>query len=1058
VLRKILHSSFFVFLLISEAFSYAQSDTIHPLIKPAFGRFQVNEISSEIGMLGATVEYIFQDSKGYVWIATRSGINRYDGFTFKTYTEDDGLAFNLARCIEEDKEGNIWIATENGVSCFDGFRFKNFGTDDGMAHRQVWWLKEHKEEGMMVGTGFGIDLIRNGEVEHFLDIDTSSHKNNQIRSINYDSMGNLWVGATGGFYRFNDQMESEKIQYSNFPQAFLETSDGSIWMGSWGKYCWRYKDGQTTQYEIGTPTTGFDEGIDGSIWISTWEKGLVKFDGDSTWTKYGIDQGLTLNTVWDVMVDAEGCVWGATYGAGANQLVNERFAVFDSRLGLSNDVVNDIVIDCTGNIWAGTNEGINMIRPDGSLKVFDEYNGINNGILYNMIVDSNNHVWAIFYAGKQGVVEFANEEIEKIHGFGGGFDIMIDSRGNFWWGSDGSGVDRKWGPDPYLRYSPSYVGHNRGYKIFEDREGRIWFGLDHTAFHVYHPDQNIFYDSLWPPHLEKIAGVEMAQDYKGNLWLALERKAAYICNYEEGSLTIIDTLNKAFGLPDNAVWGFMPEGNVMWMNTQGGLSKMNLKAYYDEDRVEIKNYTAKQGYLGDGTSSLIRKDKNEILMGSSKGMLVYHENYDRPVKAAPFTNITGVKLDKQEMDWEELGARLKKNTNIPEEVTLEYHQNHLTFSFVGISFTAPEQIRYSYMLEGFDNDWSPLTDQGEITYSNIPAGDYIFKVKSVNLDGVWDETPDSVIIHITPPFWQTWWFIVLMIFIGLFLVVLVFRWRLAKLQKDKERLENKVSQRTEQLQVAYDQIEEKNLEITDSISYAKRIQEAILPPPDYFKKKMGESFVLYRPKDIVAGDFYWLNEIGDKILFAAADCTGHGVPGAMVSVVCNGALNRSVREFGLNEPAKILDKTREIVIETFSKSKTDVKDGMDVAVCSLDRKAGILEYSGANNSLYIIRNNEIEEVKSDRQPVGKYEFATDFTNHRIQVEKGMCVYLFSDGFADQFGGEKGKKFKYKPFKQVLVKIHKLPMEEQLKILNDEFDKWRGDFEQVDDICIIGIRL
>jgi serine phosphatase RsbU (regulator of sigma subunit) len=297
-----------------------------------------------------------------------------------------------------------------------------------------------------------------------------------------------------------------------------------------------------------------------------------------------------------------------------------------------------------------------------------------------------------------------------------------------------------------------------------------------------------------------------------------------------------------------------------------------------------------------------------------------------------------------------------------------------------------------------------------------------------------------------------------MIFIGLYLVVLVFRWRLAKLQKDKERLENKVSQRTEQLQVAYDQIEEKNLEITDSISYAKRIQEAILPPPDYFKKKMGESFVLYRPKDIVAGDFYWLNEIGDKILFAAADCTGHGVPGAMVSVVCNGALNRSVREFGLNEPAKILDKTREIVIETFSKSKTDVKDGMDVAVCSLDRKAGILEYSGANNSLYIIRNNEIEEVKSDRQPVGKYEFATDFTNHRIQVEKGMCVYLFSDGFADQFGGEKGKKFKYKPFKQVLVKIHKLPMEEQLKILNDEFDKWRGDFEQVDDICIIGIRL
>ncbi|MBQ19240.1 MAG: hypothetical protein CMD31_00650, partial [Flavobacteriales bacterium] len=231
-------------------------------------------------------------------------------------------------------------------------------------------------------------------------------------------------------------------------------------------------------------------------------------------------------------------------------------------------------------------------------------------------------------------------------------------------------------------------------------------------------------------------------------------------------------------------------------------------------------------------------------------------------------------------------------------------------------------------------------------------------------------------------------------------------------------------------------LEEKNKEITDSITYAKRIQNAILPSDTTVKEYLPNNFVLYLPKDIIAGDFYWLERKDDNILFAAADCTGHGVPGAMVSVVCNNALNRTVREYGLTNPAEILNKTREIVVQEFEKSDEDVKDGMDISLCCLDLSGSyaILQWAGANNPLWIIRKHELIEVKPNKQPIGKTDNPLSFTTHEIQLQKGDTIYVFTDGFADQFGGPKGKKFMYKPFKELLLSIQNKTMEEQKIVL------------------------
>lgn len=292
-------------------------------------------------------------------------------------------------------------------------------------------------------------------------------------------------------------------------------------------------------------------------------------------------------------------------------------------------------------------------------------------------------------------------------------------------------------------------------------------------------------------------------------------------------------------------------------------------------------------------------------------------------------------------------------------------------------------------------------------------------------------------------------------------------------KNQKQRLEEVVVERTAELRHKTEQLAEKNKEIIDSITYARRIQQAILPPDRYFHDILPGAFVLYLPKDIVAGDFYWLEQVNGKVLFAAADCTGHGVPGAMVSVVCHNALNRAVREFGIETPSDILDIVARVVEETFEKSEEEVQDGMDISLCAYDPATHILHWAGANNPLWIVTGRTIEgletqeytadghylyELKPDKQPIGRYAERALFTPHRLQLEKGDMLYLFSDGYIDQFGGEQGKKYKSKHLKQFLLTLQEAPPAAQRERLLAEFHRWKGQLEQVDDVCLIGMRV
>lgn len=287
-------------------------------------------------------------------------------------------------------------------------------------------------------------------------------------------------------------------------------------------------------------------------------------------------------------------------------------------------------------------------------------------------------------------------------------------------------------------------------------------------------------------------------------------------------------------------------------------------------------------------------------------------------------------------------------------------------------------------------------------------------------------------------------------------------------------LERQVARRTEKINSQKEELEEKNKNITASITYASRIQQAILPPSQQIGKLLPGSFILYLPKDIVSGDFYWVEEKNEKVFFAAVDCTGHGVPGAMMSVVGFNGLNKALNIQDCEHPGDILASLNNTVSDSLRKwGETDVHDGMDLALCSLDFRTGLLEYAGAYNSLYLIRHckdkedpenemvldgYELVEIKADKKPIGSYTEDAPFTNHSFQLEKGEGLYIFSDGFADQFGGKNERKYMYRNFKKFLLSIYQLPASQQREKLEEEFLNWKGDVGQIDDICVIGLKL
>jgi len=402
-----------------------------------------------------------------------------------------------------------------------------------------------------------------------------------------------------------------------------------------------------------------------------------------------------------------------------------------------------------------------------------------------------------------------------------------------------------------------------------------------------------------------------------------------------------------------------------------------------------------------------------------------------------------------------------------ESLSMKSKNLPLEFRMSSPCFIRPDLSEFKYYIEGLEQEWSEWSINRNIYIPFLPVGNYTLHISSRNVLNNVSEVM-SANISITPPFTSSVLFYILS-GIGLLLILLmIILLREQKLQRDKKILEHKVSVRTSEIEKQKNEIEyQRNeiayqkQEITDSIAYGKRIQKALMPPRVVLNELLPDYFIFFRPRDLVSGDFYWVIQKDDKVVIVVADCTGHGVPGAFLSFLGHSFLEEIANKYKITTGSIFLERLRtklKIALHQTGKADED-NDGIDMGLCILDLKHKKLQFAGAYNPLYLIRKGELQEIKADKMPIGPHlnDEAT-FTNNHVALKKGDALYMFSDGFVDQFGGTNSKKFKIIPFQQLLLNIYDKPMSEQRTILEAELLEWMGDEAQVDDILVFGMKI
>jgi ligand-binding sensor domain-containing protein/serine phosphatase RsbU (regulator of sigma subunit) len=944
---------------------------------------------------------IYQNSNGEIWFGTAEGIVIYDGKTFSPFIRNDSLGKFQVSAITEDKLGNVWIGTmQNGVFCYDGKSIIHFTEKDGLIDLKNRDILVNGDK-IWVATNHGIniyDLSKNYLGKH--QFDTLKFDNKPYTQTTYtlykDSSGVIWVGNGAGVSEIN--VERAKIKTITKLNGLC---NGFI--------------------------TTIIQGKEGNMWFGSFEGGLSKYSND-LFVSISEKDGLANNSVMSIFKDKEDNMWIGTWGGGVSKLnykafVNQDTLIFQNysqqKDGLAYNNIWSICEDKKGNIWFGTSaQGVSVF--DG--KKFTNYH---------------------FKQGLHGVHISA---------------LLADKKGNVW-------IAHEKGIDKYDGKTFTFYGKEKGISefgvnaIYEDNLGQIWFG---SADKIVKYDDGNFISITRPQGFPKIRNI--VNDKFGYMWISTDLGVAVFNGTTFKSITETD------GLSSNTVYYIQPdEDGNLWMGTNNGIDKLDLNKFVNEKEIVIKHYGKEEGFIGVecNQNSFYKDIDGKLWIGTVAGITIYDPRKEKKNMIEPLTQIMGIRLFLENVDLSRYGDSTVNG--LPKNLRLPYDKNHITFDFIGICLTNPTMVKYKFMLEGFDTGWLPEGKETSTTYSNLPPGKYTFLLKAANNDGLWNSIPVKYSFEIVPPFWKRPWFFITLTLIIIGSVFVMIKMRERSLRHSQKLLEEQVTIRTyelleekEKLQTAYSEIDEKNKDITDSIHYAKRIQQAILPSDTMWKQLLPESFILYKPKAIVSGDFYWLEKWGNQTLVGAVDCTGHGVPGAFMSIVGHNILTQAVNVLGLSKPALILNETNKQLSKKLNQDPdvATVRDGMDIALIAINYPKLKIEFAGANNPLWIIRNNELIQLNGDKFPIGIFvgEELQQFKNHEWELQKDDCIYIFTDGYADQFGGPKGKKFKYKQFQDLLIANHKKPFEEQKIILEKTIEDWIGDLEQIDDILVIGIKI
>ncbi len=885
----------------------------------------------------------------------------------------------------------------------------------------------------------------------------------QITSLLIDFKKYLWIGTRShgiikiyncpALFTFSNIETPEKIQF----QIYVNQKNNPYSLSS--NYI----------------TTIFQDNHN-NIWIGTIYGGVNKFIFNSSkisWITKNIGKELSSNHVTSVIQDQKGNIWIGTAEAGINiwDKKHNRFSYLNTQNHkLSSNNINVLFEDSKGRLWVGTlGSGIDLINPENNslIKHFNANPNNPNSL-------SSNYITA----------------------------ICEDSLGNIWIGTIDNGLNKlntkTWKfkhfthiPNDSLSISSNYIT-----TLFIDKQKRLWVGTN-NGLNLLNYKQNTFFHFLTnpnlPPKARWISSIKQTKD--GKIWIATHKGLAFI-NPITNKVKFIDTL-KTYFYTSKLLDILVDKNNKLWITTPKGL------IYFDPKT--LKTYTPlDNSYIFDHSitpkASIITKDGN-LIISTNKGLKIFNPNnisLDTSSPQAIFSNITLF-----------TNHSIKKLSSSAKIINIHSFSHKLKFNLDVISLNH-KNFKLQYKLIGKDSAWHTISSPFLIIH-NLKPKKYILKLRTISDKGIIYYPNSNVVINVSPDITQYWWYKYLIFFILISFGIIYLVIKIILHFKEKKLLEQKVEEKTKQLlevnkklKEMYNHLQDKTEymsaqneiliwqnkkikaqtqailqqskllktrteEIEASLRYAHRLQKAIFPSNEQISKIFPHHFILFMPREAISGDFYWLSPIKDKILVAVGDSTGHGVPGALMSFLGISIINKIVLEYKIYQPSQILERLRSDIIRIFTSDQDQPYDGMDIFIAEFDFKKQTITYASANQIAYLINydNAELIELKGDKMPVGRYYNMHPFSQFSVSFNIGDIIYLFTDGYPDQFGGPHSKKFKYNKFRETLMSIYTLPMKDQLNILQNKILDWMAypdkinnlpNHEQIDDILVFGIKL
>ncbi|HQA75697.1 MAG TPA: two-component regulator propeller domain-containing protein [Salinivirgaceae bacterium] len=1077
---------------------------ISHLTAKKFDQLQFVRYTTEHGLPVGTVWKVYQDSCGYIWFGTENGLTFFDGLQFKTFSTSSSktksLSNNKIYDIIQGHNKKTYIATAEGINVFDKISgnfsvleindtvinyqnqpvrslfvesdsillagYQTLGlvrinlktkkatnvklADGNLYVRSIAKTEDQKYLISTFGKGFFV-VDQNGKIENYRVCE--NHKDpielegrNRVNQVfDYDKKQYLLATERGLFWFDKRNKTISEVAITNFknkngtaPQVrrILRDSNNNIWIATYAGLLFiennnieeghLFETQENSEYCISSNRLlDIMEDRGGSIWVSNFDVGVNVIHGTDVRfhhvCKSEAPNSLPANIVTAFeKLDNRRMLIGTT-GGGISifNLDTDEFINLNQKYKTLSSRVLSIHKDKAGIIWIGTwGEGLQKLDI-GTGKVSSYKKGhlqdksLDNNTVIQIVQDDMEHLWIATFSGLNRL-NIKTNEIEQ-------FNECLG------------------------------IGNTAIYAIFKDLDNSIWLGTNGKGLILFNPKSKSVEryvanesDSL---SIASNTIYYITKDTQGNYYIGTEKGISVL----KSGANKFYTIDESHGISNNIVWAIIEDSKQnFWISGNKGITRYN-------SNIEISNPEAFKTYgRKDGLRSLefsqgayyYDKNLNLIYFGGIQGFYYFNPLKIEPRKFAPEIQITSIKV----MDNEYVSDT---SVTFMKSLTLPYSKNFLSFEFVSLDYFEPTNNLFQFKLSGQTEKWSQPSTRNYVSFPDLKEGSYVLHIRGTNSEGYWSDKQRSIQITITPPWWRTniaYVSYVLAIIIG---VVSFVRWRTYKLAHEKKVLEAIVAERTKELK-------QKNEDITASIQYARRIQQAIIfPKITEFLRVFTDSFVFFKPKDIVSGDFFWYGKKDNRQFFAAADCTGHGVPGAFMSIIGNNLLEKVVYEYGMSEPHEILTQLDKEVKRSLGQKgrRNDTFDGMDIALCAIDEGSNKLLYSGAYRQLILIRNNEVIQYKPTRGSIGGSQIKQEkiFTTETIDLQKNDAIYIYSDGITDQFGGPQNRKFSSSNLYKTLLELQDKTMLEQEVIIESIMREWLEGYVQIDDIILTGVR-